>query len=378
MDLFITLSILLNQFFHCQFPTCHKMKKLFLILIICGVVLPLYPQSSSSTIDFDDPDLRSINLQTYKGLPKFGSLDMHGLNQLDRNSPKRSKDREAIELMIDSDKRSYRGFFLLIERKFMSKFYNFLNTDQFAKPSQIERSRAFNYFAQEHIKELAHALLTKKAFEHYFLNPNDQSAGFGYYNWGGNQTTSERSLRMFQDFTEKYLAIFKNRTDELWPKDMGYGYVVVPVSIMNEYDINKGGYWVSYSGSLIGGQLSSNAHQSFSIKVTKHNIERKTASKTKSHITFQYTPEHEYEQKMNQSYNNNILVKMPEIPRSPDMRRRRKIYAVQKISFSYQGIDSNNNKYSILIGYSMDSPTIEFYNDDTLKTKIFETNLNQK
>lgn len=280
--------------------------------------------------------------------------------------------------LIDLDKRSYRGFFSLVERKFMSKIYNYLSTDHFAQRDRMDRGRAFDFMAQAHMYKMAQTLLTKEQFEYYFINPNDRSAGWGNYQWGGNQNTVQGKLAKFQEFTSKHLEGLSQIASSIWPEDVGYGYAVTPIGINTTYDIDKQGYWIRYTGDQVVSHINDNASGSFNIKVTKHGEERITKDGFKSNIGFEYLPEHDFELAQKGKQGGNIFLKIPEIPFSVDRQKSKTVYLVQKIKLSYMGLNTNYRTSGggvVLIGVTMEDPKIEFYKEDTLKNKIFEASL---
>lgn len=337
-------------------------------------------QEAESEINFESSELRDINLQEYNELPRFGYLYLHGLNEIPQNSSDRYEKTKAAQELIDNNQRNYRGFFALVERKFMSKVYNYLSTDKFAKRDHLDRARAYNFKAQSHVYKLAQTLLTKKSFEYYFINPNDQSAGWGNYQWGGNQNTIQEKITKFQEYSNKHLKSIADTANSIWPEDVGYGYVVTPITINNVYDVDSNGYWIRYAGDQIVKQLAGNASNSFNILIAKHGEERSTTDGLKNNLKFEYIPEKDFELAQKQNLGNNVLLKIPEISFSIDKRNNKTLYTVQKIKFTYMGFTPNYRTSSqggaVTIGIAMEDSKIEFYKEDSLKTKIFEAFLN--
>lgn len=351
----------------------------FLVIGVFGIGIGISQTNNSHIVQLETNNFRNIELQTFNGLPRFGRINHHGWEQRSylRMS---SEEQRQVQKLIDADNRHYRGFFVLLERKYMSKIYKYLNTDKFVQNDLRDRGRAFNAIAQYHTKKTAHTLLNTQAFEYFFLQSNPNSAGYGSnFVWGGQQSTSEAKIAKFKEFVDKHSLTIKKAANSIWPEDEGYAYLVSPIAISNAYDIEKKGYWIKYSGANFPNLMASNASSKFIVYAREEKYERMAKDRFKNHLSFEYIPLEEFELALKNTNGKSILIKMPEL--SPeDKRNQRYLFAVQKVKFTYMGFvanyNSSNTEY-VSIGINMDSPKIEFYKEETLENKLFEISLNQ-
>lgn len=312
-----------------------------------------YKAPNSNFIDFE--------LQSYKGLPRFGIL--HKEQSI---SPEKE-----IEV-------NYEIYSSLIELKYLK---DKMDMDQL----KLENLGPNSYQTINGIKRVAYLTTNDETFLKYFCNTTTESCPMPPYrligdtdrapglhgsskngilgHWGGNNATEFEQRRIFDTFLNDDYNTLREWSDTIWTDGYEIGYLVGNINLKRTpYDFKNQGYWL-YAGLKTNESI---------------NLSNNTFSPLR--IIVRYVPNQRFEKEPEASKNYVLFKISPEEAEKLEENSISKVFIVYKIKLSlYRHEKVYNKKYNkshkLLFKYNVEDSIVELYEDEALTKKIGEVSL---
>ncbi|WP_411031725.1 hypothetical protein [Spongiimicrobium sp. 3-5] len=302
----------------------------------------------------------SIKLQTYKGLLRFGEQDNY--YKLPDGSYVNHKSKTAYE---QADKKNWEialgrhALLELLRFKYMSPIYEDMDKTLLTKRSNSMYQKEKNSFtAQSNLLRLASAVTSAKDMPRFFCNPKakdctydpgrdlyfHRNVGSGEY-WGGQGASEFKQLGAFTSYVNENFEELQEWKTNFFPNDVEEGYFVIGAHL-GIYDFENKGYWIRSQTFRNNGKL----FRFMDLQAANSN-ERKLVHPQGVEILYKISPE-EAEKHTEETKN---------------------LFLVFKVKVQIKGMEYNNE--NVHATYSLQSPIIELYKDDSLTHKFGEISI---
>ncbi|MEK6155146.1 hypothetical protein WIW50_17885 [Flavobacteriaceae bacterium 3-367] len=302
----------------------------------------------------------AIKMQTHQGLLRFGEIDNYFT--LPDGSYVNHKSQTAFQ---KADKKNWeismgrQAFYELLRFKYMSDIYKDMDRALFTKyaGSMYEKDKN-SWLAQTNLLKLANAVTHVKDMPRFFCNPKLNACGYDpsgvkYFhrnvgnvsNWGGKNASEFKQLGAYTAYVNEYYSELQQWKDHFFVNDSEKGYLVVPVHL-NAYDFKHKGYWLRLNAFINNGKL------------------------------FRYMglqPSNSKERKLVDARGVQILYPMSPEKAEVFSENTRILYLVFKIKVTIKGMGYNYEHLDA--SYTLLSPTIALYKDDSLTDKTGELSI---
>lgn len=272
-------------------------------------------------------------------------------------------DRKFNERYLSDE---YNAYFRLYEMSLLDFAYNKINK-QYLNYQGNSKEERLSATAQYHLKATSVAATSIKAYQKYHCNAcenfNDKFKSYSRFHWSGKSNFEKN--RTFADFINKEFEPLRKWAKNSFPKDHIDGYIVMPLSLMNNnYNFEKKAFILNFPSSTqainFGGSTARNS------KVVPDGNTFKTVA-GRNYRTFMLPME------VNQA--ETFAGRVME-----ENGVNNRLHYVQKIRI-YPGPNFNEDYISRNIGFVMDlryktiSDTFEIFLGDDLQEKIGTFNI---
>lgn len=339
----------------------------------------------------------SFEMQSYKGLLRFGELNNFRKLQDEANKVRDYKAVSVISKKFQSQREMFEKFRYLTEIKYLKQWYDDMDREYFTTGEEVNKARPrsnnedqteYNRLlnsqnAQRHLLFAGYVLSSRKCKNKFFCNSESGDctelkdnvvrtdergrktvvrSGI-YRQWGGSRSSEFAQLRNFQSFSDEHLSTLQKWASSIWEKGFQELYYVEQIkNYSGKYDFKNKGYWLRLNLGYSFGQKSNNLV---------------VGSNKKPGLPFnlEYIPKSRYEKDREAG---EILFKI-----SPEKaeelfsdRTGLQGYAVYKIKIIPNGIGLSGALASrasqVDFTFNLTSPNVELYSDIELTDKIGE------
>ncbi|WP_339918422.1 hypothetical protein [Yeosuana marina] len=283
------------------------------------------------------PKFHNISLQSYKGLPRFGTLNSY-IKKNNLGVYPRRQDPATLE-KYRKVSLSYQNYFKMVTFKYLSDIYMDIDRDRLTKmpPTGTIGKQKNSYDAQKYLRSLLTLCVEEKCKN------------------GLNGKNEFERLRNYKTFVSENLDDLKKWSYMFYTNNSVIGYYVSDLGL-DSYDFDKNGYWanlnlnVNIVSSGSGGRVST-------IFEPKADYERDLMNKINIDLRNQIHPLQIF------------LAMSPEKAEKLQLNKVRGLYLVKKVKLTYKEVVSG---YSTLLTltYHYESPILEIYEDMALTKKI--------
>ena len=312
-------------------------------------------------ITFKPPSEKFISLllQTHNQQLRFGHQNDYYL-QADGSYISHSNQPvlwEKIDKKTAQLQYGRKAIYELLKLKFMSEVYADMDKELLTKYSSSMYLKDKNsYHAQQHLLKLANSITRNKEMYGYFCNPKKEDCAFTadknvyYYrnigSWGGKGANEFQILKSYTSYVKNNLETLKQWSSSIFPNNTTNGYYVIK-TYLGEYDFKNQGYWIS-----------SNSFVQDRFLLQRYNLEAANAS----------------QRKLINPRGVSILFKMsPSEAEKFSESSTKTIFLVFEIKVSLKGLERGYER--IKTSYTLESPIIEIYKDNSLTKKIDELSI---
>ena len=313
------------------------------------IIVSIFFTTISYSQEVDDSDLimyktpspkyRDIILQSYKGLPRFGTLNNYRKNT---NSLGHRKMQRQDPITIEKYKKvqlGYQNYFKMVGLNYLSSTFKDLDRDRLTKtPSDNSTEKQKNsYAAQRYLTQLSRSICVEEKYKNGFSGANE----------------FER-LRNYKTFVNDNLDDLKKWGRTFFTNNNVVGYHVSRLGLGSlSYDFDKNGYWMFLSLHI-------------------------NVANNRTTYTF-FEPKAHYENDlMNKSGSSPNRMRSLQIflPVSPENAEKfqlnniRNLYLVKKIRITYKKEVKDKHTSTLKLTYHHESPLLEIYEDVALTKKI--------
>ncbi|MFS4467650.1 hypothetical protein [Maribacter sp. 2210JD10-5] len=339
-------------------------RKYMLIILLIGISAHGQGESVNENLlifKSPSPNLISLALQTHKQKLRFGEQDNYFITP--HGDYINAKAEEYLKVDMKTVEVAYgrQGFITLLKMKFQADLFDNMDKEYFTeRTNNMYEEDLKSYTAQNHILKAANSLSTRKEMKRYFCNSDltkekcERTYGDDNYSyrsigqeiyWGGMGANEFQRLRNYKEFVNANLKTLQQWSAEVIPDNVVDGYFVAK-SILGKYDFKAKGYWLR------------DFHGSNNFLVNFYNLE----------------PVDSYERKLLHKNGTQILLKMsPEVAESFS-KNHEYIFMVFDIKAKIKGVKSYRND-TLKTSYSLNSPIINLYTDDSLTLNIGELDI---
>lgn len=337
------------------------MKQILFIFIAFSGLFSVCGQGKEKVYKAPSPNFIDLSLQTHNNKLRFGVQDEYYL----KSDGSYVKPSDAT--YVDIDKRfshnnaSRHAFAELLKIRFKEEMFAAMDTDYFTERTNtmFEKDK-MSHTAQQHTLLLANALSTNEHAMSYFCNQKEDSdctsrfPQAGYYNepsnirpWGGRGATDFQQLRAYTTFAKNDLPVIVKWGSTLLPDNTLNGYYVTRTHL-GKYDFKAGGFW------LITHQFY---NQGFLLK------------------WYGLQPGNSAERKLMHPNGASILLKMSPDKAETFSEKVQQIHLVFNVTGKLNGLESYRAD-QLKTTFTLNSPIIEIYSDDSLTNKVDEIDIN--
>ena len=314
------------------------------------------------TIKSPYPEFKTIHLQSYKGLPRFGALNFYMKN---RTSPLLTSESNEKRKMLTA---GYTGFRKLALMNIFKDYIKFIDKESLTpktKSGDFTEKEIKSYNTQTLIRDLALYLTTDEIKGIYFCkDPTQINCAKNTNKWGGYYSDDFTENEKYVDFVKKYLEKLSQWSTNFFKDGTEVMYLINRAKFnANGYDFDKNGYWVS-------------------LPIRKNYFPHDYTS-TQDQYFFKFSPETTYGNELLNKINQvkyikgEVLFKIsPEKAEALVKKKIPNIYLVSKVKVVFKEIITASPYFHLgSYSYHYESPVLEIYEDAALTQKISEISL---
>lgn len=314
--------------------------------------------SYKQVITFAPPSEKflQIKLQSHKGLLRLGIEDNcymlpdgSYVNHKSKAAYQKAE-REMWEIGLGR-----KAYYELLRFKYMASIYEDMDKEFFTTYSNSMYEKDKNsWLAQTNLLRLANAVTAISEMPRFFCNPkeacNYDPSGINYWHrnvgdvvpWAGKRASEFKQLAAYTSYVDENLATLLNWKDSFFKNDSEEGYLVLKTFVQT-YDFKNKGYWLKPRSFVINGRLFPRVY-----------------------------PQPNTTKERNLLSNNGKEILLPMSPEKAEVfsEKVKSLYMVLKVQIHIEGININNENLDM--NYTLSSPVIELYTDDSLTNKLGE------
>ncbi len=294
-------------------------------------------ESKEDLITYAAPNSKfvDINIQSHKGLPRFGDLYF------------------VRGVTPPTNPQAYNQ---LLKMKYLVDAYADMNKEMLTDYDQSrsgDKKLENSFMTQSQLLLLASKICTENELKKYFcpeksskpctfINTYGQRSNIGH--WGGDRGNKFAQIRSYKAFIKENLSDLQNWSTTLFKNDMELAYMVSRTFVADAYDFQHKGYWIKGN---VGGQspLISN------IRFAPYGQDQQNMGRVKF-----------------------LLPITPEKAKSLRFQQRSPIFIVAKVKiYPDKEISSPSNRTPF--AYELENTTLEVYKDNALTEKIGEISI---
>jgi len=317
------------------------------------IIISIFFATISYSQEVDDSDLivyqapsskfHNINLQTHKGLPRFGALRNIYLK---KNSL--GKYPKKLDFSTKEENRkihlNYQNYFKMVAFKYLSDIYKDIDRERLTKMSEIIGKQKNSYDAQQYLSSLLRTLCVEEKCKN-----------------GLNGKNEFERLRNYKTFVNENLDDLRKWSNTFFKNDNVISYHVSSLGL-GVYDFDKNGYWTHLNLNINIGNYNKGTIST--IFEPKANYENDLLNKTIVNRRNQIQPLQIF------------LAMSPEKAEKLQLNNIKSLYLVKKINLTYKEIVSGY-RTGLTLTYHHESPILEIYEDMALIKKLGTLSLNK-
>lgn len=339
----------------------HPLVKRYVVLsLLLLLSLPVYQQDEAGAIDLSDvlvykapsSAFKDIELQSYKGLPRFGTLNQYrpaptsggkgqqGFKKAVRQSPE-------IREKLKRFRVGYTSYLGLVKMKHMKPLYDDMDRTQISAAvyQNTADKSARSYAAQGQLRQLAGQICTQEVYDAAYS--------------GTNQFEQQRN---YADFVAKHFDGLQQWSKDFMPNDALEVYHVSVLNVLRGYDFDKKGYWINLNAALYDPHARASRMSFFSELVPQAPFEEvllnKMSGPGKRHKSLTL-----------------LLPMNASDAEALSTSGRGRVFVVAKIRTFLQKVEFAGTNPIFSFGYHYKSPVLEVYRDEALTQKIGDISL---
>ena len=317
----------------------------------------------NDAIVFKSPDesFKDISLQSYKGLPRFGTCNFYmKTNTRPLMTPEANAKRDRY-------KNSYPAFENLLVLNFAREYFEVMDKEYLIPKldPNFTEEQAMSLTAQKLLKTLAFLISSESVKQRYFCAENVPSRScYAGREWGGYNSDEFTKNEKYAAYVKNHFEALKSWSEQFFKDGTETFYMVTtPKFNGNDYDFDQNGYWLQIPPR----------HRNFGLDYSQMHDQ----------FFFEFSPITVYGNKLMNNVNDPRFAKAmalfkisPEKAEALVNKKPDKLYMVSKLKVVFKG-KSNSNSHSFQPGfiYHFDSPIIEIFEDAALEEKIGEISL---
>ena len=301
-----------------------------------------------------------LKLQAYKSKLRFGEQDNYFI-KLDGTYIKPQDDNYfEVDKNMNHNAMSRYAFVQLLKIRYQEDIFNTMDKELFTeRTNNMYEKDLKSITAQNQALVFANALLDKKEQQHFFCNQKEEDCTSkfkedGYYGtpgntntWGGRGASEFQKLRSFTNFVSNMLPTIIEWGNSLFVGNSITGYFVGKVSLP-QYDFKNQGYWLNTGNFHNNGFL-----------LQWHNLQ----------------PSNTAERKLKHPNGSQLLYKLAPKEAEAFSEKYKELYLVFEVKATLNGIENfRANRLKTL--FTLVSPNVSMYVDDSLTEKIEELDIN--
>lgn len=332
-----------------------------LFLLLFGVLKGQNTSHEVTTITYEPPNTSFIPLalQTHNGKLRFGEQDNYYTNPDGSYIKHNDHNYPEIDKNSSHNLMSQYAFVQLLKIRYQQEIFDVMDKELFTKrKNDMYDKELKSLTAQEQLLVLANTLLSTKGQRGIFCNEKQEDClsmfkDDGYYRgirdilpWGGKGATEFQQLRAFKTVANEFFPKMQKWGNSLHTGDEIEGYYIGKTRL-GTYDFKSGGYW-----------LDTNQFNNQGYLLQWHNLQPKNTS----------------ERKLKHPYGSQILFELSPEKAEEFSEKYEKLYLVFEVNVALNGIENfQMNRLKTL--FTLTSPTISLYVDDSLTNKVGELDL---
>jgi hypothetical protein len=349
-----------------------KNQNIFKFLLVCvlSYTVNFTQAQSSEENDMSDvleikspsPIFKSISLQTYNGLPRFGVEN----NYRFRDKYGSLKDNKFKVNLLAEGRRNY---LRIVEMKFLAPYFKDIDKTGLTNINsnrEDDKKKINSKIAQEHLLRLTYELLSLEGSKKYFCNEQkDPNCKYSKNKSWSAITDQFEQQEKYVAFVNENLDVLQNWSASIFENEFHVGYLVT-AHTLEQYDFENEGYWVRlpsrriepkpYSGAtfLPKGEIENNYFNRINDPKTGH-------SKVLLPMNTAQAEAYQNSRETSLIYRN---------------KPSKVIYSVIKIRITYREISQGNILHAKpIFTFNFEDPNFEFYQNMALTKKIGEISL---
>ncbi|UJH68554.1 hypothetical protein [Allomuricauda sp. SCSIO 65647] len=329
-------------------------------------------ERSKSSTDWDNAEFLTykspsalfadINVQQYKGLPRFGSCDFYLKTG---NRPDLTPESQAKRKLMEA---GYSGFMQLTQINLLNDLFKSMDkTALTPRPQTLNEEEFKSHKAQQMLLNFVFANGTETLKQQYFCNPENSSGNCRIVNkWGGFRADDFRENEKYVDFVDKHLDQILAWSTSFFSDGTQTLYLVQQFKDVGTYDFDNNGFWIS---------LPHKMQYSYGLDYNS----------TRENYFFDFQPKTEYGQQMLNKTNQVQYIKGKVLFKIASDRaeklvtdRYRNLQMVSKVKVVFEGIDEANKfLFFPTFSYHFEDPIIEVFEDVQLTQNIGSLDMRQ-
>lgn len=331
-------------------------------LLFFGILTGQDISDKVTTITFEPPNTSfiSLKLQTHNGKLRFGEQDQYFMKPNGTYVKPQDPNYFEVDKSSGHNLISQYAFRQLLKIRYQEDIFNVMDKELFTeRKNNMYDKELKSLTAQEQLLVLTNALLTKKEQRRLFCNEKQEDCATrfkddGYYRaytdiipWGGKGASEFQKLRSFMTAANEFFPKIQKWGNSLYPQNEMEGYYVGKARL-SSYDFKNDGYW-----------LDTNQFYNRGFLLRWHNLQPKSTS----------------ERKLKHPSGSQLLLELTPEKAEAFSEKYKELYLVFEVNVALNGIENfRMNQLKTL--FTLVSPTISLYADDSLTNKVGELNLN--
>ncbi|MDC6363692.1 MULTISPECIES: hypothetical protein [Flavobacteriaceae] len=334
------------------------MKKIVYVLLTLAVLSSLKSQEEK-VFTSPSPNFISLSLQTYNNKLRFGIQDEYFVKADGTYVSSKAENYFEVDKKSSHNRASRHALLELLKIRFKADMFSAMDRNLFTERTQSMFEKDLkSYTAQQHVLALANALSSKSELKRFFCNEKEEDCASifkedGYYNeprnirsWGGRGASEFQQLRAYTAFVNELFPKLEKWGNSLYPNNTIDGYYVAKTQL-GTYSFKDGGYWLH----------THQMHQNdFLLR------------------WWELQPSNSAERKLVHPNGSSILLKMAPEKAEAFSENHQTIFLVLDITASLNGLE-NYRADQLKTTFTLNSPTIMIYSDDSLTQKVGEIDI---
>ncbi|WP_430968912.1 hypothetical protein [Spongiimicrobium sp. 2-473A-2-J] len=337
-----------------------RVKTYAMLPLLLLLSIPVYQQVETGPIDLSDvlvykapaTAFKDIELQSHKGLPRFGTLNQYRPVPTSAGKPQQAfkkavRPSPEIREKLKRLRAGYINYLGLVKMKHMKPLYDDMNRTQISAPvyQNTQEKDARSYLAQTQLRKLANTICTQEVYD----------AAYG----GTNQFEQQRN---YANFVAKHFDGLQQWSKDFMPNDALEAYHVSVLNVLRGYDFDKKGYWINLNAALYDPHARGSRMSFFSELVPQASFEEALLNMMSG----------------SGKRHKSITVLLPMNASDAEVLStsgQGRVFVVVKIRTFLQKVEFAGNNPIFSFGYHYKSPVLEVYKDEALTQKIGDISL---